>query len=59
MIWRVVQEGIATLQLRVKLLHRFGHHVWPDQDMNGKAVGGREQLTRTCDDATRENLEHG
>ena len=40
-IRRIVKERVATLELRMKLLHCPRHHVRPDQDVNGQAVGGR------------------
>ena len=40
-IGRIVKERVATLELRMKLFHCPRHHVRPDQDVDGQAVGGR------------------
>ena len=43
-IGRIVKEGVAALELRMKLFHCPRHHVRADQDVDGQAIGGREQL---------------
>ena len=43
-IGRVVQEGVAAPQLRMKLDHRCRHDVGADEHVRGQALGFGDQL---------------
>ncbi len=51
---RVVHEGVALLELRVKLLHALGHQVGAAEHVHGDALGEAEELVVGGDDAARE-----
>ena len=57
-VGRVVEEGVAPLQLRVKLLHRGRHDVGAAQHVDRVALGRRDQLAIGRDDAAREVPRH-
>ena len=53
-VGRVVHEGIALAELRVKLLHALRHQVGAAEHVHGDALGEAEELVVGGDDAARE-----
>ena len=53
-VGRVVEVGVAPLEVGVKLLHRLAHHVGAAQHVNRQALVDREQPVLGGDDAAGE-----
>ena len=53
-IGRVVQEGVAPLEVGVKLLHRGRHQIGAAQHVDRQALGGRQHVAVGGDDAAGE-----
>ena len=53
-VGRVVEEGVATFELGVELLHGLGHEVRAAEDVDGEALLSGEEFAVAGDDAARE-----